>query len=230
MRITRNRGIFGSPIRAATTRLCHWGSSHPLSPKELASTDLVVQRRVVRIHGANEPDASGIARRMDQPVARPWPRSVHPSRASCCVAPIGFCSSGCIHMLTLFLLFLSAVIYFSPANFPSMAWNGRTPGTWAPPPATGTILGGLWYVAGKRRGHLRGGQQTPLNRKPRRAAMGGLLALATLVRGGGWSVAHRRGGQPEKANCINAIACWLRDQAWFMGIFLSRAWACWLFA
>ncbi|MNS57098.1 Sodium/calcium exchanger protein [compost metagenome] len=71
------------------------------------------------------------------------------------------------------------------------------------------------------------------------AAMGGPLVLATLA----YAVVGialwraRRGGQPEKANCINADQRRLaRDQAWFMGIFLFKvglgllafAWKPWL--
>lgn len=69
--------------------------------------------------------------------------------------------------------------------------------------------------------------------------MGGPLVLATLA----YAVVGialwraRRGGQPEKANCINADQRRLaRDQAWFMGIFvfkvglglLAFAWKPWL--
>ncbi|MCS3509017.1 MULTISPECIES: sodium:calcium antiporter [Achromobacter] len=145
-------------------------------------------------------------------------------------------------LLTLFLFFLSAaVIYFACEFFVNgVEWVGHRFHLGAT--ATGTILAAFGTALPESAVTF---MAVVFGDTPEQkdigvgAAMGGPLVLATLA----YAVVGialwraRRGGQPEKANCINADQRRLaRDQAWFMGIFLFKvglgllafAWKPWL--
>ncbi|CAB3710616.1 sodium:calcium antiporter [Achromobacter piechaudii] len=145
-------------------------------------------------------------------------------------------------LLTLFLFFLSAaVIYFACEFFVNgVEWVGHRFHLGAT--ATGTVLAAFGTALPESAVTF---MAVVFGETPEQkdigvgAAMGGPLVLATLA----YAVVGialwraRRGGQPAKANCINADQRRLaRDQAWFMGIFvfkvglglLAFAWKPWL--